>query len=1100
MTRFADAAARKRIEEDLDVSMCVEAGAGTGKTTMLVRRIVALLRRGRAMIDDLAVITFTEKAAAELSARLRFELEVAASEAADEGERARLEAALLGLHRARVQTIHAFAGDLLRERPVEAGIDPRYTVMEDLGASLDFDSAYRRWLDDLLASSRGEVEVATRRGLELRHLRQMAEIVHQHRHVLPLATVAPGVPDLAGYREWAATAGRELDECGPTCTNEEDGAFRLLPSVRDYLAFVEQADDDAELERLVLFESPNPALNRGARGNWSPGANCDRVKDIYGEIRNGRTPVLRAALRTEALSNMLSHVERFVVDYAEQRREEGTADFQDLLIRSRDLLRDNSVVREHFRRRSTHVLVDEFQDTDPIQAELITWISAPPGADGDWREIVPEPGSLFVVGDPKQSVYRFRGADIAAYDAVKRGPLAGHLERLEQNFRSTGSVLSWINELFDRVFVEEPGVQPANTHLIARDTTIDAELDRSAVVVVHSLGDPETIRSSTEAMREEESSLLARTIWRAVEVEPWPVRDRRADDAVRPARWRDVAILIPSRTRVELLEAALQRYGVPYRLEGGRGFYARQEVRDLISLLEAIDDPADSIAIVAALRSLAFGCSDDDLLLWRVANDRFDYRWIGEDGPASVCESLEVMADLHRAQRSLSLGELVRLAVERSGLVEAALTVPGGDQAAANILKVVDVAQEFAGAGGGALRGFTNWLVRNRDEEEREVDAPVAEERDDIVRVMTIHAAKGLEFPIVCLANVEWEGQKQVPPIPDAVDHRIHFTVGNDYARFSTPDWETEKQSEREALEAERDRLLYVAVTRTRDHLVLPVCGEVQAAKGFMAEMSQSVGELDVERWGQDVGRIWQFDTRTLDSVVDQPPQIVSVDPGTHADAGAVETRSRLLEERETTVRAASKGVELVTASGVKSSVRPLVAESDAAGSGRDETPPAIDTNDAPPLELGDAFHRVMELVDLPEAATLEPLAEAICEEHGIPDSAEAVVAMARLAVTALEREGVLSDCMYREVPFVVPDGSRVLIGRIDLISTVDKQLDVIDFKTDERVDEPLTAAVSRHRGQLETYKEALAEVHKPGPVRVQVVFARTGEVAGIQP
>ncbi len=124
--------------------------------------------------------------------------------------------------------------------------------------------------------------------------------------------------------------------------------------------------------------------------------------------------------------------------------------------------------------------------------------------------------------------------------------------------------------------------------------------------------------------------------------------------------------------------------------------------------------------------------------------------------------------------------------------------MPGGDQAAANVLKVVDVAQEFAGAGGGALRGFTNWLVRNRDEEEREVDAPVAEERDDIVRVMTIHAAKGLEFPIVALANVEWEGQKQVPPIPDAVDHRIHLTVGNDWARFQTPDWEGEKGSEKD--------------------------------------------------------------------------------------------------------------------------------------------------------------------------------------------------------------------------------------------------------------------------------------------------------------
>ena len=225
MKPLIDAGARERIETDLDVSMCVEAGAGTGKTTMLVKRIVALLRTGRATIDQLAVITFTEKAAAELSARVRFELEVAVEEAVDDDERARLETALLGLHRARVQTIHAFAGDLLRERPVEAGIDPRFTVLEDLAASLDFDAAYRSWLDELLASSRQEVEVAMRRGFELRHLRQVAEIVHQHRHVLPLAASVPDVPDVAGYRAWAAWARAELDECGPTCTNEEDGAF-----------------------------------------------------------------------------------------------------------------------------------------------------------------------------------------------------------------------------------------------------------------------------------------------------------------------------------------------------------------------------------------------------------------------------------------------------------------------------------------------------------------------------------------------------------------------------------------------------------------------------------------------------------------------------------------------------------------------------------------------------------------------------------------------------------------------------------------------------------------------------------------------------------
>ena len=211
-----------------------------------------------------------------------------------------------------MQTIHAFAGDLLRERPVEAGIDPRFTVLEDLAASLDFDAAYRSWLDELLASSRQEVEVAMRRGFELRHLRQVAEIVHQHRHVLPLAPSAPDVPDVAGYRAWAAWARAELDECGPTCTDEEDGAFRRLARVREHLALVERADD-AELERLVLFESPQPAAERRIEGQLVAGHELrSRQGHLSRDSEAAARIALRDALRTEALCNMLGHVERFV--------------------------------------------------------------------------------------------------------------------------------------------------------------------------------------------------------------------------------------------------------------------------------------------------------------------------------------------------------------------------------------------------------------------------------------------------------------------------------------------------------------------------------------------------------------------------------------------------------------------------------------------------------------------------------------------------------------------------------------------------------------------------------------------------------------------
>jgi ATP-dependent exoDNAse (exonuclease V) beta subunit len=246
------------------------------------------------------------------------------------------------------------------------------------------------------------------------------------------------------------------------------------------------------------------------------------------------------------------------------------------------------------------------------------------------------------------------------------------------------------------------------------------------------------------------------------------------------------------------------------------------------------------------------------------------------------------------------------------------------------------------------------------------------------------------------------------------------------------------------------------------------------------------------------VGRSWQYDTRTLDEVVERPPEVVTVGADEPADSDALAGRGRVLAERDVSVRAASEGIALIVASSVKSSVRPLVAEADATDGASEEAPAGIETDAAPPLEVGDAFHRVMELVDLPEAKTLESLAEAICEEHGIPESAEGVVAMARRALAAVELEGIRAGGVHREVPFVAPDGNRVLIGRVDLLSRAGERLEVIDFKTDERAEKPVAAAVSRHEGQLATYKLAVTLVDDRPLVNVRIVFARTGEAAGL--
>jgi ATP-dependent helicase/nuclease subunit A len=1092
-TLIDDAPARERIETDLDTNLCVEAGAGTGKTTVLVRRVLALLRTGRATVDDLAVITFTEKAAGELSARVRFELERALEdEALDEREHARIEQALLDLYRARIQTIHAFAADLLRERPVEARLDPQFETLDDLAADVRFEEAYRRWLDGQLAERNEPIERAMRRGFDLRKLRDLVETVHRNREALPLAKPEWTGPDVGGFRTALARWAEQLRELQRSCRDSEDAAHCHLEDVLAFHGKVELAIDGDEVERLVLFEAPLPKAHLGKAGNWDDDA-CARVKQLLKDYC-ARVGGLRSALRTDTLVGLLPLAADFADSYADERHADGVADFDDLLLWARDLLRDNRHVREYFHRRTRRVLVDEFQDTDPVQAELIAWLCAPPGAGGDWRDLEPEPGSLFVVGDPKQSIYRFRGADMEIYDTVKRGPLAGELAYLTRNFRSSDELLHWLNRLFDRVLGEgQKGLQPPNAPLDS-GISMAAELGRPPVVVVRSqAGD-----GNAAARRDEEFGLIVRTISRAIRNEAWPVRDSLRDDAVRPAQWRDVAILVPARTGIERLESALQHYGVPYRFEGGRAFFARQEVRDVISLLHAVDDPTDAISIVATLRSLAFGCSDEDLLLWQLEHGRFDYRMVRADtvGSEAVRDAMLMLADLNRAARGLSLAELVRTAIERTGLVEAALSLPSGAQSAANVMKLLDHAREFSAAGSGALRAFTGWLARQRDSEAEEPDAPVAEERDDAVRVMTIHAAKGLEFPIVCLANLESTGPGgQADAVRNVEQGRIELKLGGQQAGvFCTPRWEEIKQEEDDAFAAERDRLLYVAATRARDHLVIPVCGGKPASRSFMARLQESLPEDDDEVTGaQEIDGCWLYDVSLVDHVEPAPPPTE-----TPAEAAAIEAagtaRDQWVHEHADLAREGRRGIEIVTASGLKVDPRPLAAIAEAPTTDGDEGP-TIDRDSTPPLELGDAFHRVMEKVTLPDAPDLEELAHAICAEAAIPEAEELVIDMARRCLDSdIVQRAIASGDVHREVPFVVEDNGKVLIGRLDLVFRDDDRAVVVDYKTDAVEPGAESTAAEPHRGQADVYARAATQALGTES-RVVLLFAQTGAI-----
>ncbi|MBO0709607.1 MAG: UvrD-helicase domain-containing protein, partial [Candidatus Dormibacteraeota bacterium] len=515
------------------------------------------------------------------------------------------------------------------------------------------------------------VTVALRRGFWLDELRRTCDVVHQHRYLLPLALPPPQDGNLVegARQEFQAIAGELQDLLDAHRPPEDDRAVPLVRGILEWVQSLESLPPPEQERALVLGARASISPSAGRAPNW--GGEKPRLKELQARYASTFDGV-RQALRAEALLGLLPHVQRFVLDAANERRAEGVADFDDLLFWARDLLRESAAARRYFRDRYRAVLIDEFQDTDPAQAELALLLTSEGDPPPDWRQLQPLAGRLVVVGDPKQSIYRFRRADMELYDEVRTTALAGAEEVISTNFRSSPGLLHALNAAFDRILREEPGIQPANIHLLAPPAVPDAR--RPPIVVAEG-----EVQGTAGELREEEARTIAALLATA-HGEGWEIRDRRRADDWRRCSWGDMAILFPARTGIELYEQALAEAGIPYRHEGSRDFFEREEVRDLVWLLSAVDDPTDRLSLVGALRSSAFAVSDEDLVLHVAGGGALSYRAPPAGAGSHVDEALAELRDLNDLRRRVSLGELVRRVVERSRLVEYAMTREDGEQ------------------------------------------------------------------------------------------------------------------------------------------------------------------------------------------------------------------------------------------------------------------------------------------------------------------------------------------------------------------------------------------------------------------------------------
>ncbi|HEY1738338.1 MAG TPA: UvrD-helicase domain-containing protein, partial [Acidimicrobiia bacterium] len=668
----ADQAARDRIRADHDHTLFVVAGAGTGKTAALVSRVVALVAAGRTQLDDLAAITFTEAAAAELRDRIRGALETAArgddAHVTSPEARLRCAQARARIDEAALTTLHGFAQRLLARFPIEAGVPPRFEVVDEIEAAIAFDEGWRELSEDLLADPELEAPLLTALTLEvgMRRWRDITATLHANWDRVPdpgpgEPSAAPSVvPDIAPLVDAIAGACALREKC-------DAPADKLLACIDSLQSTVEVLTTAVEvggfdlLEALVALPLPKPR-NYGVQANWSvPKTHVKAALDAVGAARDGCIDAVGRAVLDAVEPRLCA----WVRSQARERTAAGRLEYHDLLVLARDLLRSNEQVRRAVAQRYRYVLIDEFQDTDPLQAELAALLAAAVDPSGKaWHDIAVEPGRLFFVGDPKQSIYRFRRADLLLYHRAAQR-FGEHTVELATNFRSTPGVIGWVNDVFDGLLRDSAAdIQAEPARLSAQRPTLgDHPFDGPPVAT---FGTP--LPESAAELRVREAADIAGLVQSIVG--RWRVVDPHTHE-VRAARHHDVAILLPTRLSLDAVDRALDEADIAARVESRSLVFATSEVRDLLATLQAVDDPADPLAVVAALRSPGLACSDRALAEWARAGGRWDYRVappdaIGADHDVAV--AMATLAQLHGARHARSVSDTVGAVISECGL------------------------------------------------------------------------------------------------------------------------------------------------------------------------------------------------------------------------------------------------------------------------------------------------------------------------------------------------------------------------------------------------------------------------------------------------
>ena len=1103
---MSDREARRAAETTFDRNVVVVAGAGTGKTTLLVNRLIHLLMKEPqpVSITQTVALTYTNKAATEMKVRLRERLTVLSQSSAASADPShggsvavedlrlrygltaddvatRAGAALRDLEKAQIGTVHGFAAHLLRLYPLEAGVDPAFREDDGLRFNETFQMGWEVWIDRELGRE-GTQHHRWRMLLESTTLEQLRGLTYAL------------CSDLIDVGALFDQVGSEPDK---PLMEWIDGIRRRAQNLLD----VHDRPKRRKIEQMLagaislmtLFQEHGPeavALLEPSAREWldkDPGQGIgDWDLQDFADARRIVRLCQRFLLVNQAyFINLLTLLQPFVESIRTSFAQTGWISFDGLLARARRLLWEHPDVRERIKYEYRAVLIDEFQDTDPVQYEILLALAEQPGhCSRVWQDMTLEPGKLFIVGDPKQSIYAFRRADMEAFDRVVDKVLAdgGSMHSLTTNFRSDQGILEPVNEVFDRLFLRQPLVQPANVRLQGDVRRRPSTPETGVVLQVVSPREGHE-RFDAAAAARAEGEVLAR----------WLSEDLLTRPGVSAGH---VAFLFRTLTQADAYLDALRRYNIPYLIEGEKHFYRRQEVIDLINVLRVLDHPNDHIALLGVLRSPLGGLTDRDIYDLREAG-WFNYlhnstamTWSHPRSETVRC-LYRRLAVLHRMAAAVPLDEAIQLVFDELPILELAAASLHGEQAVANLMKIKQTAASLTDRPRLTLGGFIELMVTRLDEQPEEAESPLAEDASDAVQILTVHKAKGLEFPIVVLPGLQ-QGSGRDKPAPAVVydwstgiyglSTGPHQTLG--YARVQ------EKLVERE--NAERRRVFYVGMTRAKDLLLLSGGLTSRAVGETVLGWLQEIGEGEI---GNPQTKAVTIGSSALTHRVVQAPdrKWPRRSPTANENGPAVDPASlvRLWETRTSRWRTARTAAWRITPTALHEQRLPSAPPA-RQGVGRDVS-----------RLVGVVAHRMLEEWDfgLPSdqllnriGSTLDPMLS-METDHFRATVAEALTDIFATFVASEPYARLTSaHILGREVPFLMPwNEDQMMEGVIDIIYRLDGTIWIADYKTDRTSPAEVSEKATVYASQALIYREAAARCLGLSQVSCQLVFLRAG-------